>query len=195
MSEPMHIAVAVETFDPAGGGAERSTAQIVEQLRRRGHRVTVLAGFGKPDDAETEMLAFGDRKLRNVWRLVGFSRWVTRRLTEGDFDTSLSVTTAAPAAVVQPRSGTMVETLDRNVAICRSSASRLGKRVSLQLNFKRQALLRLERKTLHNPRVRRIVAVSDYVERQLERHYGIAGDRVEVEDAGPGGPPLLNPGP
>ncbi len=40
----MKIAVALEYYNPEGGGAERSAHQIVESLALRGHEVTVFAG-------------------------------------------------------------------------------------------------------------------------------------------------------
>src|SRR5690606_31741258 len=43
-SRGMRIAGVIERFDPEAGGAERSTAQIVAELARRGPTPVVLAG-------------------------------------------------------------------------------------------------------------------------------------------------------
>ncbi len=50
---PLHLALVIERYDPHGGGAERSTAQIADELVSRGHRVTVLAASA-PKDYEPE---------------------------------------------------------------------------------------------------------------------------------------------
>jgi len=96
------------------------------------------------------------------------------------FDTSLSVTTAVPAAVVQPRGGTVVETQRQNVARRRTAPTRLGKRLALRLNAKQRALMSLERATFADARVRRVVAISGYVARQLATHHGVPAERTVV---------------
>ena len=47
--QPMRLAVVIERYDPDAGGAEKSTAQIVDALLERGHHVTLIAGSAKPD--------------------------------------------------------------------------------------------------------------------------------------------------
>lgn len=181
----MHIALVIEQYDPAGGGAERSTAQIAAELTRRGHRVTVLAGRAnrrpRHELEGVRVVAWSQAKhFHSAWRMWGFARWARRQLQSGGFDTSLSVTTAVPAAVVQPRGGTVRETRDRNLAIRPHRRAKLFKRLALALSPKHHLLLALEKRTLTDPMVRKVVAVSRYVVEQLQRHYGIGGDRVTV---------------
>jgi D-inositol-3-phosphate glycosyltransferase len=113
-------------------------------------------------------------------KVSAFARWAPKAIAAGRYDTSLSVTMACPAAVMQPRGGTIRETLDRNVASHAIGSSRRLKRLSQLLNLKRLWQLRLERRTIASPLVKRFVAISRYVAQQLQRHYGIGGERVTV---------------
>ena len=203
----MRIAVVIEKFDPTGGGAERSTAQIVGELVQRGHEITVLAanadgdvlsGFSAeelhagvriktPSGGEYTVKAKGGRLDSAGMR--AFSKWAKQQQREGGFESGLSVTTAVPAPVLQPRSGTVRETLDRNIAMRKSGLARLIKRVLVAMTPKQRTLLSLEKQTLRalasgvadeGVYVRRIAAVSAYVAEQLQRHYGIDTKYVEV---------------
>jgi UDP-glucose:(heptosyl)LPS alpha-1,3-glucosyltransferase len=177
----MHVALVIERFDPVGGGAERSTAQIARELMGRGHRVTLLTLWAPPDGLdEYEIRRMNEKRKVRTRHLKSFAPWVGRQLAEGGFDSSLSVTTVVPAAVVQPRSGTIVETLERNVAMRRSGFAQWRKRMEIRVSPKHQMLLRLERRTMLDPRVKRFLAVSSYVTDQLTRHYGINPAMIEV---------------
>ncbi len=179
----MNVAVVIGVYDPSGGGAERSTAQIVEQLAALGHRVTVITGYC-PEHAAVAagvgLECLWDRRPRMPWWLWRFSNWARRRLVDGGFDASLSVATSVPALVVQPRGGTVRETHERNIAIRVGLVGRLAKRVLLKTSIKQQVLLRLERRTLGDPMVKRFAAVSGYVSRQLQSHYGVEAERISL---------------
>ena len=90
------------------------------------------------------------------------------------------MTMAVPASVLQPRGGTVRETLERNVAMRGGGWPGTKKRIELALNSKQQLLLRLERRTLADPRVQRVAALSRYVVRQLEEHYRYPAERTVV---------------
>lgn len=196
----------IEKFDPTGGGAERSTAQIVGELIKRGHEVTVLAASAGGDLTSTHtgdqlragvsvknfggpcvIKALGCRL--NAAGMLEFSKWTAQQQRDGRFDSGLSVTTAAAAPVVQPRSGTTRETLDRNIAMRKSAFARAVKRVLIAITPKQRALLALERKIIaslvsgtpyEGVQVRKIAAVSAYVAEQLTRHYKVDSKFVEV---------------
>lgn len=177
----MKVAVTIGVYDPVRGGAERSTSQIVEQLAARGHEVTVVTGFC-PEDVRAEgarILSLRSKKPEFPWWVWQYSRWARRELSRGGYDVSLSVSTMAPASVVQPRGGTVRETLRRNIAMRRSPSSRATKRFFLNLSIKQRILLALERRTLRDPMVKHVVAVSRYVADQL-REYRFDPARVTV---------------
>ena len=178
----MDLAIVIDAYHPSGGGAQRSTCQIAGELVARGHKVNLIAGYC-PQHVEipgTKITRFSTGGSRSAWWVLAFSRWATARLTNGNFDASLSVTTTVPAWLIQPRSGTLRETFARNIAMRRHPLRRLSKRLLLKLSAKHQLLLALERRTLANPMVRWIAPGSRYVARQLEHHYGIDPSQIKL---------------
>ncbi|MEM9251325.1 MAG: glycosyltransferase family 4 protein [Planctomycetota bacterium] len=184
---PPSVTIVTERYAAWGGGHERSTSQIVAELCRRGHAVTVLTGVG-PDlrsgregergEHGERIRSMGLRRLGGAIDVVRFVRWADRQVVEVGSDVSLSMTTAASADLVQPRGGTVIETMTRNRAIRRTAAARLLKRTTQALLPKQRALVWAERRTLGHPRLKRALAVSGYVARQLAEHHELDGDRV-----------------
>jgi len=178
----MKIAIVIESFDPHAGGLERSTAQIATELAGRGHHVTLLAG-GCRDTAclpGVGIMAMAKRKKSSALRLYLFNRWAIAKLAEGGFDVSLSMTTAVLTAVLQPRGGTVRETLERNIAMRPTIGARLAKRVGVWLNPKQQLLLYYERQVLSDDGLVKVAAVSRYVTRQLQDHYDLPTEKIEL---------------
>ncbi|MBB6430935.1 glycosyltransferase family 4 protein [Algisphaera agarilytica] len=182
MTEALRLAVVIESFNPAAGGNERSTQQIMQELVKRGHSVTLITGCCSTDNEPegVETVALSQKKSSSVIRLMRFSRWAKRQLREGRFDASLSVTMAVPASVVQPRGGTIRETLARNVAMRGGGFRRTKKKIELALDPKQRLLLALEKKTLADHSVYRIAALSRYVVEQLETHFAFPESRTVV---------------
>ena len=179
----MKIAVVIETYSVTGGGAERSTAQIVNRLIEQGHQVTLITNRSEEADQAMPGVVVceqGGLSTKTSLGLMLFRYWAIRQLKRGSFDVSLSVTLAVPATVVQPRSGTARETNLRNVAMRRTPFKRALKRLTDLLNFKKQALLFCEWRTLHSDRVRVVVAISHYVKDQLIHHYTYPVNQIEL---------------
>ena len=178
----MKIAIVIESFDPHAGGLERSTAQIAAELAKRGHDVTLLAGRCRDTGClpGVTIHAMARRKSTTALRLFLFSRWATKQLQEGGYDTSLSMTTAVAARVIQPRGGTARETLNRNIAMRPTPLSRIGKRIGVWLSPKHQLLLALEKRALNDPGLVKVAAVSRYVCDQVEQPYGLPSEKIEL---------------
>jgi UDP-glucose:(heptosyl)LPS alpha-1,3-glucosyltransferase len=179
----MKIAIVIERYDPNAGGAERSTAQIAGELVKRGHDVTILAG-SSPVAPRHELITIkpmlGKERFKSVFHVAKFGGWVRAELAKGGYDTSLSVTTNAPARVMQPRGGTVAEVHERNLAAREPGLGRMIKQFAAMFSPKQWVLKREERAALRDGMVMKIVAVSNYVVRQLELHYHISGEQVTV---------------
>ncbi|MBI1373859.1 MAG: glycosyltransferase [Phycisphaera sp.] len=179
----MRIAIVIEKFYPTAGGNERSTHQIASRLIARGHAVTVLTNRGEargdvlPGGAVVRADGLGTQTAVGIW---WFRRWAQKEIDRGGFDVSLSVTTAVPATVVQPRGGTALETQRRNAAMRSTPFKRFLKRAEQAITSKRLALLMAERATLNSPRVKRFAAVSRYVADQLVHDYTVPFRRIAV---------------
>ena len=178
----MKIALIAENHDPRGGGAERNLIEVAGGLTSRGHRVTALvAGAASKESLDNvNLVAMSDHRPKTAADIVRFADWVEAKLVEGNFDASLSFTTAAAGAVVQPLGGTVRETLNQNIALRETSLSRLLKKIAISLSPKQQALLKLERRCFANPRFRRLASLSRFVTRQVKEHYGLSDARIEL---------------
>jgi UDP-glucose:(heptosyl)LPS alpha-1,3-glucosyltransferase len=176
----MKIAAVIERFEPMGGGVSRSTIQIAEELIRRGHHVTVLCGDSPPEfQLEGGIIRrAGLVNYKHQVKSAAFARWAREQISQGEFDTSLSVSTDVPAAVVQPRMGTYKERSDRGAQV--AGGRRLRDCLKIGARLKDRTSLRRERNTLADPIVKQVVAISGYVADQLRRHYGINEDRITV---------------
>jgi UDP-glucose:(heptosyl)LPS alpha-1,3-glucosyltransferase len=193
----MKLALIIERFLYHSGGAERSTIEVAQELVRRGHAVTVLAGCaapfvparGGPDLAASDqapplegvaVAAWTHRRFRSAYALWSFSRWAAAQVRRGGFDATISFTTVAAGSVVEPWGGTVRETLGRNVALRSGRGAQLWKRLRIGLTLKQQTLLALERKTMRDPQVAAFVALSAYVARQFQDHYALSADRIHI---------------
>ncbi|MEO0514483.1 MAG: glycosyltransferase family 4 protein [Planctomycetota bacterium] len=178
----MRLAVVIESFNPAAGGNERSTQQIMQELVKRGHDVTLVTGCctAENEPAGVTTVSLSRRKSSSAGRLIRFAVWARRQLDRGGFDASLSMTMAVPASVVQPRGGTIRETLARNVAMRGGGFKSKKKAIELALNPKQRLLLMLEKRTLADPAVYRVAALSRYVVEQLARHFAFPASRTVV---------------
>jgi UDP-glucose:(heptosyl)LPS alpha-1,3-glucosyltransferase len=185
---PLRLAIAIERFSEHGGGAERSTAQIAERLAKRGHDVTVLAlSAAHPPEATTgyrvERWLGGDSV--GALRLLLGHRWVSNRIDRDEFDAVLSVTTSLPGHVVEPRAGTTAGFQNSRIARRRSLLQRTVTRVDLAGSPKQRLLRWLEAKTLSDPRLRKVVAISDLMADELRNYAGVEADRLlRIPNAG-----------
>ncbi len=178
----MHIVLIIENFNPHAGGNEQSTSEIASELVVRGHQVTVLAGYCPSHILLPDITvhAYSSRRSASAARLMLFTRWACRQLARMEHDVSISMTMAVPAMIVQPRGGTIRETLIRNVAMRNTFIHRQCKRMLVSMSTKQRLLLMLESRTLKNPCVKKIIAVSEYVRGQLMRHYGVPEDHIAL---------------
>ncbi|QDU71741.1 glycosyltransferase family 4 protein [Mucisphaera calidilacus] len=171
----------MESFDAGKGGAERSTEQIVRELMRRGHEVTLLTGYCAPGSVieGVAIEAASDRRLKTASSVRRYRLFVEQRLDAGAFDTSLSVTTLAPAAVVEPRAGIYSELHRASLRWQASAAGRLVRWLGQKLSPKQRAMLAGEHATLGSDRVRRWVAISRFMRDQMIGR-GVDPDRISL---------------
>lgn len=193
----MKIGIAIENFNPMAGGNERSTHEVARALIARGHDVTIIANTGRdepdmfvdPDGPAADgggpagvgrTLFAGGPRTSTAVGLLRFVTWARRELDSGRYDVTLSTSSAVPAMILQPRNGTMIETLTRNLEIHPPGPGRWLKRMAGAINLKRRTLLWREGVTFTDPAVKTIVAISQYVADQLQHHYGLPDDLIQL---------------
>jgi len=176
------LAIVIERFEAWRGGAETSTHEIARLLAAWGHDIHIVTATNSQSPPDMTIQRVPSTAVLPALRTAAFVRNVTAFLQANRFDLVHAIAPIPSADVYQPRGGLLGETMQRNVATRKSASRRLLKRAMLAMNVKQRALLDLERQifaTAH-PSGPRIIAVSNYVARQCERHYGVGPPRVRV---------------
>lgn len=174
----MKVAVVSEWLDAWRGGAETSTLQFIHHLRDAGVELHVFTRSRPAPAPGLSIHTVSGASMSRTRRSVTFGHRVERALREGSFDVVHAISPCRGADIYQPRGGTVAETVERNVALRKSAAARELKRCAARLNLKQRYMLRLERELMRDPGGPIIVAISDYVVRQLREHYALPDDRI-----------------
>ena len=144
----MKVALVVERLEAWRGGAETSTQQFIRHLsdmgieleiftRTQGHELSLPTGI--------EVHTIQPNAATRSGRSACFARTVDRQLADANVDLVHAITPCIKADIYQPRGGTIVETIARNLALRRSRASRSLKRVANLFNFRQRLMLDIER--------------------------------------------------
>jgi UDP-glucose:(heptosyl)LPS alpha-1,3-glucosyltransferase len=179
----MRVALVQETVDLRRGGAETSTCEMAAAIAALGHDVTLVCRA--EDGAAAPEGAFAVHAVETVararWRrTLEFVRAADDFCRRGGFEIVHAITPCLSANVYQPRGGTYVETIARNIALERSLLRRVVKWVDRRINWRQRLLVLLERDMLTDRRGPVVAAVSDYVRRQVLAAFGLPDERVRV---------------
>lgn len=175
----MKIAIAIEQMESWRGGAETSTMELARLLALRGHEIHLLTATVAPSPPDLTVHRIPAGAVLRPLKTVAFARKAADFLREHPFDCVLAISPLPSADVYQPRGGLLGETMERNVATRPTATRRAMKRALMSMNFKRQALLELERR-IFRPGGPMIAAVSQYVARQCMQTYGAGAPRVRI---------------
>lgn len=174
----MKTALVSEWVDPWRGGAETSTLQFLHKLLEHGVEVHLFTRSRPAAVPGLTIRHVGGAAMTRTRRSMTFAHRVARILKHESFDLRHAITPCANVDLYQPRGGTIAESIERNLALVASDGLRMFKKLTNRINFKQRHALRLERRLLRDPNGPVIVALSDYVVRQLKRHYGLSDDRI-----------------
>jgi UDP-glucose:(heptosyl)LPS alpha-1,3-glucosyltransferase len=172
------VALIIEWLDAWRGGAETSTEQFIQHLLALGVEIDVLTRSrvsSRPGMAVHRIPVTG---LSRALQTISFCRRADRRALSLDVDLIHAITPSLAAHVYQPRGGTYAETIDRNIALRRTPGAQALKRLIQRFNLKQRLLLNYERRMLSRPVPPHVIAISDYVGRQLQRHYAFPVERI-----------------
>jgi glycosyltransferase involved in cell wall biosynthesis len=174
----MKLAVAIERFNPVGSAAERCAAQIVAELARHRHEVTVITSFclGAPADG-VQVQALYEQPRYRAPALRAFTRWAAGRVSDPRFDASMSMNLHVKGQVVMPLGGVTREMWRCQLASEPSAWRRLALRARLACSPRQRLLLKLEAATAADPAIR-LVATTEALAQQLHHHHGVAAHRL-----------------
>lgn len=176
----MKVAIISEWLDPWRGGAETSTLQFVHHLIDSGVDVHVFTRSRPASAPGFTVHTINGAAISRTRRSITFAHRVERRLQRERFDVTHAITPCRGVDLYQPRGGTVAETIERNAAWLRSGAGLWLKKAGNRFNFKQRYMLAYERTILGDAQGPVIVAISNYVVRQLRAHYGISDNRIRL---------------
>lgn len=174
----MKVAIISEWVDAWRGGAETSTLQFMHGLMDNGVQLHVITRSRPSPTPGMEVHTISGARMTRTRQSVTFAHRVERMLRENEFDIVHAISPCRAADIYQPRGGTVAETIQRNLALRSPGLSRWIKRHANRLNAKQRYQLSYEKAIFQNAHGPLVVAISDYVVRQLKEHYGLGDDRV-----------------
>jgi UDP-glucose:(heptosyl)LPS alpha-1,3-glucosyltransferase len=172
------IAIIMERADITLGGAERSVFELTTALNALGNEVHILAATGQTNTGNIHILCPGSPGGRVYY--FNFAEVLKKHLSENKYDIIHSVLPFDFADIYQPRGGTYAESIVRNAASYRNKFVETYKRLTAFTNFRRTVLLQAERKLCQGTTGPAIIALSQYVKKQFERHYKTNEKRITV---------------
>lgn len=176
----VRVALVTEWLDAWRGGAETSTRQFMHHLMDAGVELHVYTRSRPSPVPGLFVHSISGAAMSRTRKSVNFALRVDRMLGEESFDVVHTFVPIRRADVYQPRGGSVPETMERNIALRSSAAMRRLKRAANRLNLKQRYMGRMERAMLEGAGQPTVAAISKYVARQFEEHYGLSADRIRL---------------
>jgi UDP-glucose:(heptosyl)LPS alpha-1,3-glucosyltransferase len=173
------IAVVIERIESWRGGAETSSLELAELLAERGHDVHIVTASRRPSTPRLTIHQISADAMIRPRRLQVFVRRAEAFLATQSFDIVHAIAPVPSSDVYQPRGGSILETIERNIELRKGRWRRRIKRAAAAVNFKYRGMIELERRACRADGPV-IAAVSQYVADQFERRYGLTPPRVQV---------------
>lgn len=175
----MKVALISEWLDAWRGGAETSTLQFLHHLMDSGLEMHVFTRSRPSPTPGLCVHTINGAAMSRTRRSITFAHRVERRLRDPSFDVIHAITPCRYVDIYQPRGGTVAESIERNIALRNHGMSQSFKRATNRFNIKQRYSLALEKILFNNPDGPVIVAISDYVVRQLKKHYNLPDQRIQ----------------
>ena len=176
------IALIIERSDVILGGAERSVFELSSALTARGHHVDIIAAKGQTQAKNIKILC-SDLPGQRV-PLRKFAKILKNYFSQNHYDIIHSVIPLEFADVYQPRGGTYTETILQNALSYQNPVISTYKKITSFMNFRRNSMLRAEKKICKKADSPIVAALSDYVARQFKKHYSLDENRIRIIENG-----------
>jgi UDP-glucose:(heptosyl)LPS alpha-1,3-glucosyltransferase len=175
----LKIALVILHADPARGGAERYTFDLAEALARRGHAVTLIASTLGPRPAGVECVELGERGVTRLGKYLRFLDALDRYLDANAYDMVHAMLPVRRCDVYHPHAGVAAEAIESGHAKHAGAVKRELARLANQVNVKRRAFARVERRLLEGRGSPVVLCLSEYVKGTVRKHYpGLGEDRL-----------------
>lgn len=172
------VAIIIERANIVLGGAERSAFELSTSLAAAGFEVDVLAAKGQTSSKNIHLLCQDVSGGRVSFAV--FEKALKKHLKENHYDIVHSFLPLDFADIYQPRGGSYAEAVTRNAASYQNGLVESYKRVTSFANLRRTRLFKAEKKLCRQADGPMIVALSEYVKEQFQKHYDVADERIIV---------------
>lgn len=184
----MKVALVLEHFDPARGGAETSTREVAIELARHGASVTLVTRTPASPPGPGLQAALTDDLPIRLQALPIAARGkaaAARQFVEaaddfcraGAFDIVHAMTPCRSATVYQPRGGLYPDAIAGSLAMVRSPLVRSLRGWARRFNARQQFLRRLEQEILSRAQPPVVACVSTMVAQHVRARYPALGAR------------------
>jgi UDP-glucose:(heptosyl)LPS alpha-1,3-glucosyltransferase len=173
------IALAIQTFDPSKGGAERYAFDLSNLLSRKGHDVSVFCsrGIEVPGVATIARPVIRYPKwLRTVAFALKHRQWI------GTYrpDVVLGFGNTLEANVYQSHGGIQRVWMAREIASYDNAAERASRALQLRTSLNQKAQELIARHPFGKGKNPRVVAISEMVRNHLAAHYRLEKETIDV---------------
>lgn len=177
---PLRVAIVLDRFLPSLGG-ERYFSFLTEKLAKRGHEVHVFAteveaASGLPYKVH---IVKGGKSSR-AGRILALWRLDPEEVAGGRFDVVHGVAQCRASTVLNPHGGVERAYLRQEFASIESPAYRAYRRIRRYLSPRHYLDTGLQARLYAEGRVRRVIAISQMVKRDIVEYYGFPADRIDV---------------
>ena len=199
------VAVVIEKFDPARGGAEGYARDLCAGLLDRGFEVHVLARVGNIDDKSDDNINHrGPKNHTNIYpkihiipavkypkflRLYTFVRGVEREIERGGYNIVHTMGQTTGGNVLNPHSGIEQSWIEGDDNSRESVAGRLFAGIKRLLSPRHHLILGLQRRQYKEMRVKgvdgvkggkAIVAIADMIKKDIVNYHNVDENKIEV---------------
>ena len=179
-SRKLRIAFVLDTFTPSRGG-ERYFAWLAHELSRQGHDVHVYAMKIEEDpEAGYKTHPVPAWRFPKSLRLLSFFVNTRRIIRPGDFDIVHGVGGTAAMNVFNPHGGVEQAYLVQEFCSMTPWAYRVFRVLRRVLSLQHHLLLWIQRKQYLSGRVKRVIAISQMVRKDILKRYGSLKEKVVV---------------
>ncbi len=175
----MKIALCLENFNPARGGAERYVSDLAHLLCHEGHQVHIHTLSSTVSPRDNLFVHFVQVPLRPKWlRTLAFALGVKRQVRAGSYDVIHSFGRTLGMHVFQPLGGSQMASLLGNLrSISRPLAKGL-RALGYVFSLRRFSYFLVERAQMRDARL--VIAISPMVRNDLIRHNRMKPEEVRI---------------
>ncbi len=180
----MNIGIIVEWLDTARGGAETSTRQFIDGLLDQGRslpggiQLDILTRSQLPPQPGVTVHTIDTPATGRHGKTQQFLDAAEKWVADAKCDLTHTFVPVRGADIYQPRGGTVPETIIRTAATRPNPIARRFKRWMMSLNARQRLVHNRERDWLAGPNPPIVIALSNYVTRQLRNHYHLDDNHI-----------------